>query len=176
MQLHKFDKTRRLTITAMLLAAAFILSWVERVINIPIIVPGIKLGLANIVIMFTMCTCGKKEAFMVLIGRLILNALLFGNLLSLIYSAAGGLLSFLVMCVSLSAFKMPPIIVSICGGIFHNIGQLTMAYIVMKSLAVWSYLPYLIIGGIVTGAINGYIVKKVSAFKIFKKEQAKLTE
>lgn len=176
MQPYKFDKTKSLTLTAMLLAAAFILSWVERAIEIPMIVPGIKLGLANIVIMFTMCTCAKKEAFMVLAGRLILNALLFGNFLSLIYSVTGGLLSFAVMCVALSVFKMPPIVVSICGGIFHNIGQLTMACIVMKSLAVWSYLPYLIIGGIVTGAINGFIVKKVSTFKIFSKEDAKLTE
>ena len=113
---------------------------------------------------------------MVLVGRLILNALLFGNFLSLIYSVAGGLLSFAVMYVALSILKMSPIVVSICGGIFHNIGQLTMACIVMKSMAVWSYLPYLIIGGIVTGAINGFIVKKVSNFKIFSKEEVKITE
>lgn len=176
MQSYKSEKTKRLTMTAMLLAAAFILSWVERAIDIPMIVPGIKLGLANIVIMFTMCTCGKKEAFMVLVGRLILNALLFGNFLSLIYSVAGGLLSFAVMYVALSILKMSPIVVSICGGIFHNIGQLTMACIIIKSMAVWSYLPYLIIGGIVTGAINGFIVKKVSNFKIFSKEEFKITE
>lgn len=176
MQSYKSDKTRQLAITAMLLAAAFILSWVERAVEIPMIAPGIKLGLANIVIMFTMCTCGKKEAFMVLVGRLILNALLFGNFLSLVYSVTGGLLSFAVMCVAMKMFKTQPIVVSICGGVFHNLGQLTAACIVMKSLAVWSYLPYLIIGGIITGALNGFIVKKVSVFKIFSKYDAKVTE
>ncbi|MEE0929614.1 MAG: Gx transporter family protein [Acutalibacteraceae bacterium] len=177
MQPYNFDKTRKLTITAMLLAAAFILSWIERVVEIPIIVPGIKLGLANIVIMFTMCTCGKKEALMVLTGRLILNALLFGNFLSLIYSVTGGFLSFAIMCVAMNLFKIQSItVVSICGGVFHNIGQLMAACIVMKSFAVLSYLPYLIIGGIVTGALNGLIVRKISVFKIFEKRDTKIVK
>lgn len=174
MQSYNFYKTRRLTITAMLLAAAFILSWVERAVEIPMIVPGIKLGLANIVIMFTMCTCGKKEALIVLTGRLLLNALLFGNFLSLIYSVTGGFFSFVIMYVAMKLFKIQSItVVSICGGVFHNIGQLTAACIVMKSFAVLSYLPYLIIGGIITGALNGLIVRKISVFKIFEKKKYK---
>ena len=167
MQQFNLEKTKRLTLVSMLLAAAFILSWVERAVDIPVVIPGIKLGLANIVILFTICTCGKKEAVFVLVGRLILNALLFGTALSLAYSVAGGLLSFGVMCFAMVVLKTKPTAVSICGGIFHNIGQLLCAGIVMNTTAVITYLPYLILGGIVAGAINGMIVKKVSALKIF---------
>lgn len=169
MQQFNLEKTKRLTLVSMLLAAAFILSWVERAVDIPVIIPGIKLGLANIVILFTMCTCGKKEALFVLVGRLILNALLFGTALSLVYSAAGGLLSFGVMCLAMVIFKTKPTAASICGGIFHNIGQLFCAGVIMNTTAVITYLPYLILGGILAGAINGIIVKKVSSLKIFSK-------
>ncbi len=167
MQWHKPDKTKRLTFLSMLLAAAFILSWIELAISIPVIIPGIKLGLANIVILFTLCVCGKKEALCLLIGRLILNTLLFGNILSLLYSASGGFLSFFMMCASMSLFKFKPTAASICGGIFHNVGQLTAAGFIMKSMAVWSYLPYLIIGGIIAGTLNGFIVVKVTTCKLF---------
>lgn len=154
---------------SMLLASAFILSWVEMTLGITTGIPGIKLGFANIVILFTVCTCGKREAFMVLVGRLILNALLFGNLLSLLYSVAGGILSFLIMCLVIYVFKFNTLFSSICGGVFHNVGQFIVALIVLKTPAIIIYLPYLVIGGIIAGALNGFIVSKVSKFKIFNK-------
>lgn len=164
---RKISKTRQLTVLSMLLATAFILSWIEMISGITTGIPGIKLGLANIVIMFTVCVCGKKEGFLVLIGRLILNAMLFGNALSLIYSLAGGLLSFIIICLAIYVFKLGNIISSICGGIFHNVGQIIVALIILKSPAIIYYLPYLIIGGIIAGAINGFIVKKISRLKVF---------
>ena len=165
---YDFSKTKRLTRIALLIASAFILSWIEFMVNIPMVIPGIKLGLANIVILFTLCTCSKSDAFYVLIGRLLLNALLFGNISSLLYSACGGLVSFGVMCFAINFLKLKGAASSIIGGISHNIGQLMVACLMMKTSAVWVYLPYLIIGGTLAGMINGMTVKKISALKIFQ--------
>ncbi len=165
MQQHKQQNkklsTKKLTMLALLLAIAFILSWIEYIISLPVIIPGIKIGLANLAILFTLYIFSVKETFLVLIGRLILNALLFGNALSLIYSFAGGILSFIVMAIFVRYFKAHTIATSICGGIFHNIGQIIAAFFVIKTSLVWTYLPYLIIGGIAAGAFNGIIVNKI---------------
>ena len=142
--------------------------WIEYIINIPMVIPGIKLGLANIVILFTLCTCSKSDALYVLIGRLLLNALLFGNISSLMYSVCGGLLSFAVMCLAMEFIKLKTTAASILGGISHNIGQLTVACLMMNTSAVWVYLPYLIIGGTLAGMLNGMMVRKISALKIFQ--------
>lgn len=164
MQLHNLKGTQRLTFLSLLLAAAFILSWLEMMFGLDVGIPGIKLGLANIVILFTMCICGRKEALIVLVGRLILNALLFGNFVSLLYSVAGGLLSYIIMCLVIYVLKFGIILSSICGGVFHNIGQIIVAIIILNSTAIIIYIPYLIIGGIVAGALNGFIIKKLSKF------------
>ncbi len=168
MSSYDFSKTKRLTKISLLIASAFILSWIEYIINIPMVIPGIKLGLANIVILFTLCTCSKSDALYVLIGRLLLNALLFGNISSLMYSVCGGLLSFAVMCLAMEFIKLKTTSASILGGISHNIGQLTVACLMMNTSAVWVYLPYLIIGGTLAGMLNGMMVRKISALKIFQ--------
>ncbi len=170
MSSYDFSKTKRLTKISLLIATAFILSWIEFMVNIPMVIPGIKLGLANIVILFTLCTCSKSDAFYVLVGRLLLNALLFGNISSLLYSACGGLLSFGVMCVAMKVLQLKTTPSSILGGISHNIGQLIVACFMMKTSAVWVYLPYLIIGGTLAGMFNGMMVKKISVLKIFSGE------
>ena len=162
MSSYNFSKTKRLTKISLLIAAAFILSWIEFIINIPMVIPGIKLGLANIVILFTLCTCSKSDALYVLVGRLLLNALLFGNISSLLYSACGGLLSFAVMCSAMKFLRLKATPLSILGGISHNIGQLLVACFMMKTSAVWVYLPYLIIGGTLAGTLNGMTVKKIT--------------
>lgn len=146
----------------MLLAAAFILSWIEYLLPSPVpSIPGIKLGLANIVILLGIFRLKKSEVLMILSARLILNALLFGNMISLLYSATGGILSFFAMLITYKLSKKE-IYVSICGGIFHNIGQLCTACILLNSTAVFSYLPYLIISGTIAGAFNGFIVSKLN--------------
>lgn len=162
--------SKRLTTMALLLAAAFILSWIEFIVAIPMIIPGIKIGLANLAILFTIYYCGKKDAFLVLTGRLILNAILFGNLASLIYSAAGGLLSFAAMCLCEKIFKENIVTVSAIGGVFHNIGQLIAAFVMLRSFAPVVYTPYLILGGIAAGFLNGLISKRILACRYFHKE------
>ena len=155
-------RTSRLAYLSMLLAAAFILSWIEYLLPSPVpSIPGIKLGLANIVILLGIFRLKKSEVFMILSARLMLNALLFGNMVSLLYSAAGGILSFFVMMI-IRRLSGKEIYTGICGGIFHNIGQLCTACILLNSTAVFSYLPYLIISGTIAGAFNGFIVSKLN--------------
>lgn len=167
----RFD-AKHLTTAALLLAAAFILSWIEFALSIPMVIPGMKIGLANLAIVFTMYYCGNKDALLVLGGRLILNAVLFGNAASLIYSAAGGVLSFVIMCICKKLLSKNSdkniITVSAAGGIFHNVGQLIAAFAVVNSFAPLVYLPYLIIGGLAAGILNGFISKRILSCSYFK--------
>ena len=138
------------------------------ILSITTPIPGIKIGLANLAILFTMYYCGSKDAFLVLIGRLVLNAILFGNVNSLIYSVAGGLLSFLIMLIFKKLFPKHIVYISIAGGVFHNIGQLLAASIVMNTFLSW-YMPYLIIGGILAGLFNGIVCSRLLKSSWFSK-------
>lgn len=157
---------RRLAAMALLLTAAFILSWLEMLLSLPMPIPGIKIGLANIAILFTLYYLDGMAALTVLTGRLVLSALLFGNAAALLFSAAGGFLSFAVMCIGQRLFRRHLIMVSILGGIFHNVGQLAAASAVLCT-PLWWYLPYLIIGGIAAGAFNGWLVSRILRCKAF---------
>ncbi len=160
-------KTKRLTLAALLIAVAFILSWIEMIISFPVAVPGIKIGLANIAILFAMYYCGITDAACVLVGRLVLSALLFGNASSLIIGAAGGVLSFAVMLLCKKMFGKHIIYVSIVGGTAHNIGQLIAASVIVRT-SFFSFLPYLIIGGTAAGAFNGFLVSRLLNSSFFK--------
>lgn len=161
-------RTKRLTADALLLTTAFILSWIEMIISLPVAVPGVKIGLANLAILFTMYYCGNTDAFVVLVGRLILSALLFGNVSSLIIGAAGGILSFAVMILCRRLFGRHIVYVSITGGVFHNIGQLTAASVMLGTSFIM-LLPYLILGGIAAGSFNGFIAERLLKSKAFVK-------
>lgn len=163
-------KTKRLTADAFLLSAAFILSWIEMLIPVPVPIPGIKLGLANLAILFTLCYCGAPDALVVLCGRLFLNALLFGNASSFIFSASGGLVSFAVMLILRILLRDRVIIISIAGGVFHNLGQLAAARIIL-SVSVWVYTPYLVLGGIAAGTLNGVVADRLLKSPAFKEKR-----
>lgn len=140
-----------------MLALAMIMGYIEYLLPFNFGIPGIKLGLANIVAMWLLYIDGFVPAISVNILRILLCGILFGNALSIIYSLAGGILSVLVMAL----IKRLPFFsekgVSTAGGIVHNIGQLTAAGIVLKTAAVVYYLPALLISGAVTGLIIGLI-------------------
>ncbi len=165
--MQKKVDAKRLTTLAMLLTAAFILSWIELMVSLPMVVPGIKIGLANLAILFSIYYCGSRDTLGILCGRLVLNAILFGNAASLIYSVSGGLLSFAVMCIAKKILPDKMITVSIIGGVFHNIGQLAAAMVVLKTPMLIYYMPYLIIGGIAAGAFNGFVVKRILSCSFF---------
>lgn len=144
-----------------MLALALICSYVEVLIPIPIGIPGIKLGLANIVIVFAMYSIGFKEAFVLSLMRVTISGFMFGNVIAIAYSLAGGILSLLVMYLLKKTDKLSCISVSIAGGIMHNIGQMIIATILVDNYYVLYYVPVLMIAGFITGACIGIVAQEV---------------
>lgn len=137
---------------------AIIMGWVEMMIPVPIPVPGVKLGLANVIVVMAMYYFGNKTALGISIIRIIISGLLFSGFSGFLYSMAGAILSFTVMVIAKNILKFNIYSVSILGGICHNIGQIVVASLVVKTnLSI--YMPILIISGIITGALIGIIAK-----------------
>jgi heptaprenyl diphosphate synthase len=142
----------------MFVALAFVFSYIEVLIPFSAVgVPGFKLGLANIVVLTALYAMGAKEAFVISCIRIVLVGFTFGNMFSILYSLAGGLLSWLVMCLCKKIKSLSIVGVSIAGGISHNVGQIIMAAIVLQTKSVGYYLPVLLITGTVTGLLIGLL-------------------
>ena len=148
---------RKVAYCGMLIALAMIFSYVEALIPINFGIPGVKLGLANLVVLYGLYMMRPQEVLMVSVSRILLNGFMFGNGMSILYSLAGGLLSFIVMLALIRSRKFSPVTVSIAGGVSHNIGQIIVAVLVLKSIQLFSYLPVLIISGMMTGAVMGIL-------------------
>lgn len=159
--MEKYQDGRRMArfvaLYGMLVALAFIFSYVEAMVPIPIPVPGIKLGLANLVTIVGLYTVGIPGAAVVALIRILLMGFTFGNLFSMAYSMAGGIFSLLVMTAAVKTGWFSKIGVSILGGIFHNVGQLCAAAWVTKTAGVFTYLPVLLVAGVVAGAVIGLL-------------------
>lgn len=151
---------QKVATTAIMVALAMIFSYVEALIPINFGIPGIKLGLANLVVVVSMYLLNVPLAALISLVRILLSALLFGNLASLLYSLAGGFLSFVVMALLKKVKGFSVIGVSIAGGICHNIGQILTAWFMLGSFKIVYYLPVLIIAGALTGLIIGILAKK----------------
>ncbi len=144
------------------LALALILSYVESLIPFYFGIPGVKLGLANLIVVIMLYAVGAKEAFAISMLRILLSGFLFGNLFSILYSFAGGMLSFLVMWLVKRTGKFHVMSVSICGGITHNIGQILVASVIVETYSIFYYIPVLLIAGLITGMLIGVIAGEVS--------------
>jgi len=142
-------------------ALALIFSYVELLIPIQFGVPGMKLGLANLVIVIFLYKRNAKEAMLLSIVRILLAGFMFSNLFSILYSLAGGILSLIVMAVLKKLETFSVIGVSIAGGIAHNMGQLVIAMIVVETYRIGYYFPILLITGMVTGMLIGVISNEV---------------
>ena len=142
------------------LALALICSYVESLIPFYFGIPGVKLGLTNVVIVLLLYCVGTKEAFCVSVLRIVLAGFLFGNMFSILYSLAGGVLSFLVMVLLKRTGKFSVLPVSVSGGIFHNIGQIAVAALVVENYNIFYYLPVLLIAGFLTGFLIGIAAKE----------------
>lgn len=138
-------------------ALALIFSYVETLIPIQLGIPGAKLGLANLVVVIVLYKMDWKEALLLSVVRIVLSGFLFGNLFSIIYSLAGGILSLAVMAAIRKDKGFSVIGVSMAGGVCHNIGQLIVAMIVVQTYQVGYYLPVLLIAGLATGMLIGVI-------------------
>ena len=157
---------KKLTSLSSSVALAMILSFIETLIPPLAAVPGVKIGLANIVTVFLLYTFSWREAACVSIIRVFLSSLLFGSAVSLLYSLSGALLSFVGMVL----IKLLPISsepsVSVAGGVLHNAGQIICASLIMENAAITLYLPPLIISGTISGIAVGItaaiLTKKLS--------------
>lgn len=150
-------KTKRIAIYGLLIALAFILSYIEASIPIPVPIPGIKLGLANLVVVTALYTMGPKEAFVLTLFRIILVGFTFGNPSMMMFSIAGGLLSWFMMSLFKKSNLFSTTGVSIIGGISHNIGQIIVAIFIVDNINIIYYLPYLLISGVAAGIVIGIL-------------------
>lgn len=149
---------RRTVELGFLLALALILSYVESLIPFSFGIPGIKLGLPNLIVLLLLYDGaeGAREALLVNALRIVLAGFLFSNLYTILYALSGAALSFLAMLMGKKCGRFSMIGVSVLGGVFHNIGQMIVAILVVETFAVSYYAPFLIAAGTVTGALLGF--------------------
>lgn len=143
------------------IALAMIFSYIEVLIPFNFGIPGVKLGIANIVTVTSLYMFSTGEAFGISVIRIVLMGILFGNGMSLLYSLAGGLLSFLAMWLGKKTNWFSVMGVSMAGGVFHNVGQILAVMLVMKNTMFVAYLPVLFVAGIVTGYLIGLLANKM---------------
>ena len=163
---------RRTAELGLFLALALILSYVESLIPFSFGIPGIKLGLPNLIVLLLLYEMpvdgqekgknlylakGAREALLVNGLRIILSGFLFSNLYAILYALAGALFSFMAMLIGKRIGRFSMLGVSILGGVFHNIGQILVAMLVVETFAVAYYAPFLIVAGTVTGALLGFV-------------------
>ena len=154
-----------------MVALALVFGYIEHLVPFPIGIYGIKLGLANLVVVVMLYSFKWYTALSVNLVRIFISFLLFGSATSLIYSLCGGILSFCLMLL-ISSLKKPSfsvIGVSICGGVAHNIGQICAAVLLLDELRIAFYLPVLIIVGAITGTVIGLVARPILKHPIFKK-------
>ncbi len=150
-------KTRKLVLMSLLTAAALTIFVIENQIPVPVPIPGVKLGLANIITLVAMLLLGKKEAGAILLVRVLMGAMFAGSPSTLLFSAAGGLLAYLTMCMTTGLFPEEQLwIVSAIAGLAHNAGQLLACALVVKTPGVLAYAPILAVSGVITGIFTGF--------------------
>ena len=154
-------RNKKIATSALMIALAMILSFVESQIPPFFPIPGIKLGLANIAVIFALYRLSIKDAIVVSLIRVVVVSTLFGTSLTLAYSLSGAVLSLLIMVLLKKSDRFSIVGVSVAGGISHNIGQIIMAIILMHNSVISYYLPFLIISGIVTGLVIGLVSAKI---------------
>ena len=160
----KFN-TKKLTALAVTVSLALILSFIESRIPAFVAIPGIKVGLANIAVIFTLYKVGYPEAVAVSILRVLLVSFLFGTPVSLIYSISGAALSLISMILLHRLTRLSEVTVSVCGGVMHNIGQIAAASFMLSTNVVVYYLPFLLVSGtlagIAIGVASAILVKRI---------------
>lgn len=153
-------KAKRLALCGLLTALALVLSYLESLVplgSLSFFVPGVKLGLPNLAILFALYRLGFKEAAVISLVRVLLVSLLFGNVFSLAYSAAGAALALAVMGLLRRSGKFGTAGVSVAGAVAHNVGQILVAMAVLETGAIAAYLPVLLLTGTAAGVVIGLV-------------------
>lgn len=159
-------KTKKVALMALAIALTMILSFVESQVPALVAIPGVKVGLANMAVIFVLYKLGWKEAVLVSLIRVVLVSLLFGNFASLFYSVAGAVLSLTGMILLKRIKSLSLVAVSVSGGVLHNVGQIAMACILLETNVIKYYLPFLILSGtlagIAVGVVSAILIKRVN--------------
>ena len=160
-------KTKRLVLLAMLTAVAMILSYVESLLP-SVGIPGVKMGLANIAVIFALFRFGWKEAAALSLVRVVLVSLLFGSVGAMLYSLAGAVLSLAVMALLCRIDRFSTVGISVAGGVAPNAGQILMAMLILQTKQLLGYLPVLavsgIAGGVLTGLAAALLIRRIPEF------------
>ncbi len=156
---------------SLLTAIALTVFVIENQIPAPVPIPGVKLGLSNIITLVAMLLLGRREAGAVLAVRILMSAVFVGSVSTLIYSIAGGLLAYAVMCLTLGMFNEKQLwIVSVLSAVAHNAGQLSACALIVKTPGIMVYAPVLAASGIITGTFTGfaamYLVRGLRKMKL----------
>ena len=152
-------QSRKVAQYGLFAALAILMGYVEMLIPLPLLVPGMKLGLANVVIVVVLYYMNAKSAFFISFVRVLLSGLLFQGFAGLLYSLAGALLSFAVMTLLKKTGKCSIVGVSIAWGVFHNVGQIILAALGVENMKMAYYLPFLLVSGVVTGCLIGVVAR-----------------
>ncbi|HBT48693.1 MAG: Heptaprenyl diphosphate synthase component I [Caldanaerobacter subterraneus] len=157
------SKTKKMVFLAILVANSLILYIIEGMLPVPFIAPGAKLGLANIITIVSLYLFGLFDTFVVLIVRILLATFFASSPSTLFYSIGGGLLSLFAMhfVKSIGKSNISEVGVSVVGAVFHNIGQMLVASLIVQNIKIMIYLPVLMIAGIGTGVFVGLSAKFV---------------
>ena len=150
-------KTKKIAVLALAIALAMILSFVESQIPAFVAIPGVKIGLANIAVVFVLYKLGWKEAVLISLVRVVMVSMLFGTLVSLFYSVAGAVLSLTGMVLLRKTGLFSTVAVSVTGGVLHNVGQILMACLLLETNVIVYYLPFLILSGVIAGVVIGVV-------------------
>ena len=161
------SKTKTMVLISVLVSQAIVLSYFERFIplNLLVNIPGVKLGLANIVTLVSLYMLNFKQSTFIVITRTALTAVLFGSMSGFLYSLSGGILSLFAMALvkKVAKDKVSIMGISVIGAVFHNIGQISVAILVVQNINLIYYLPFLMISSLVTGIFvgvtSGYLIK-----------------
>ena len=150
-------KTKKIAVLALAIALAMILSFVESQIPAFVAIPGVKIGLANIAVVFVLYKLGWKEAVLISLVRVFMVSVLFGTAVSLFYSVAGAVLSLTGMVLLRKTGLFSTVAVSVTGGVLHNVGQILMACLLLETNVIVYYLPFLILSGVIAGVVLGVV-------------------
>ena len=159
----QLNNNHKIALCGVLIALAMILSYLESLVPIHMAVPGVKLGLANLVTIIALQKLDLKSTVVISVGRIILSNVLFGNMAVLLYSLAGAACSILIMTALKKCRVFGLVGISVAGAVFHNLGQILVAAFLISNLKIFIYFPVLIISGVVSGAVIGilaYIILK----------------
>ncbi len=156
-------ETRRIAQIGVLVSLAMVLSYLESLFPVFLAVPGIRIGLANIAIVFALYHLGFRAALGISVVRVVLSALLFGSVISMSYSLCGTLISLAMMAILNRSGLFGTVAVSVVGGVSHNLGQIAVACLILQTKAIAYYIPVLILSGVVSGVVIGIVSAVVIA-------------